>query len=150
MRAERRAACGWETYVGGPVGESTGSGGVRDRVRGVLDVVSAVVDTLAQRRLTKDRSVWWWRCGRACGREVLFASLLEGICTRVIAELHRGQWRDNSEGTDAYARRFVHVNPSTVDVQSSLRTVEHLELVVPVAIAIIRHERHEKQSSTYS
>ena len=37
----------------------------------------------------------------------------------------------------AYARGLVHVDPSAVDVDSGLRVVEQLELLVPVAICAV-------------
>ena len=62
--------------------------------------------------------------------------LLEGVCAGIVAELNNkvSQAKFTNARLATYARRLVHVDPGTINVQASVWVVEEFELVVPEAV----------------
>lgn len=87
------------------------------------------------------------------GGQVLFNSLLEGICAWQVAELMLLQTKEGVLGwLMTHARRFVHINPNTVNVEAAFGAVERFKFLVPISEFTGKGELEEKDSKacTYS
>lgn len=60
--------------------------------------------------------------------------LLERIRTRPAAELTLLLGQLEMRQLRTYTRGFVHVDPSAVDINTSLGVVEELELIIPISV----------------
>ena len=139
------------TYIGCAVRQGPRASIILDMIRGILQVVSAVIDPFTQTQtalrrggLPEDWNIRIW--GRRTTRwwEILFSCLLEWIRAGIITELSRRVSHVIARPIiDAYARRFIHIDPSTINIESGIRVVEQGKFIGPVAGRPLSTPRHE-------